>query len=139
MCNQAQVTVYAFHSNVLRADEKGLKGVFNIKGQAGVVPCFSCINVVRRLKLRDTDELVTLACTNPAKFHPRTNEMLYEALRRLSEASTGPKAALERLEKIFGLDYNAESLLFDEHLLKNVLDPIRTHCRRMGWRPTSLA
>jgi len=109
------------------ADEKALKEIFDIKGQAGQSPCFNCNNVVRFIQPTRGSRFVKLSCTDPSLFELRTNAQLRTMLDRISSAAT--KTARETLEKSFGINYCPGGLLFDAYLFNNVLDPINNYLR----------
>ena len=109
------------------ADEKGLKDIFDIKGQAGQCPCFNCNNVRRFMTRTVGGRFVTLACTDPSRFELRTNAQLRAMLMRLSEAPT--KTDREALENAFGINFAPDGLLRNTYLMTHVLDPVNNYLR----------
>ena len=110
------------------ADEKGLKEVFDIKGQSGVKCCFNCGNLARHTDLATSGpNLVDLTCSDLSKFKKITPGMLKVMLKRLTESPT--VAVREKLSKDFGINYNPDGLLYDKFLLRNVMDPLSNYIR----------
>jgi hypothetical protein len=114
------------------SDEKALKECFNIKGQAGMFPCPDCLNCgYKRSAKKDwtstSIEFITISCTDPSKFRFRTKEIIDSMKTRLSQATT--KSELDLLEKRFGINFDVNGLLWDDHLYNNVLSGFKNYLR----------
>ena len=107
-------------------DEKALKEVFDIKGQAGMFPCFSCRNLAYKRWRGAAISIVTLTCTDMTKVQPRTKAIITEMKKRILEA---PKTERKELQKKFGINYNPDGLLWDAYLWDKVLVGTQNYCR----------
>ena len=57
------------------ADADGHRGMWSIRGAAGKLPCPCCLNVVHDDELpAGSRKLVSMDCTNPARFHLATDQ-----------------------------------------------------------------
>jgi hypothetical protein len=110
------------------SDEKALKEIYDVKGQAGTFPCPTCFNVAyKRAAGKDWGaDIVTLTCTDISKFKPRTKAILTTIKKRLETAS---KTDRLELEKRFGVNYSPNGLLWDKWLFDNILEGIRGYLR----------
>ena len=124
-CGAESVVLRATFAGFL-ADEKGLKELFSVKGQAGNIMCMNCLNVRNRW------------CTlKPGEQHfwdpdisqrkPATSQHIRAMVRRISEEPG--KTKRERLEMGFGINYVPTGLLWEHHLMTNILDPCRNYIR----------
>ena len=98
------------------ADEKAIKEVYSVKGASGSKPCLWCSNVVGR-----TTEAV------PGNVHVHAADMdlceqhspdsYNEMVRRLVElvGRGAPAREIQALEQIFGLKFEAGSILFEDY------------------------
>ena len=101
------------------ADEKAIKEVYSVKGASGSKPCLWCSNVVGR-----TTEAV------PGNVHVHAADMdlceqhspdsYNEMVRRLVElvGRGAPAREIQALEQIFGLKFEAGSILFEDYTLE---------------------
>ena len=112
-------------------DEKGLKGVYNTKGPSGTKCCLSCKNVVQFMdtEVADHPYLVSFRCCHCQKFDKCSDNDVWDIVDELSRiAATGTAEELKLAQQSFGLNYDAEGLLFDRSL-RETLKPI-THWLR---------
>ena len=121
------------------ADEKALKEIFSLKGASGSKPCMKCQNVSHRMKPSDRvgTSLVSIACRQPHLLHYHTNDSIYQIvdeLRRRKPLST--VAEMARLEQIFGIHYDEDSLLFDDEL-RGIVKPVDHYVR--DWMHTMVS
>ena len=103
------------------SDESALKYGLDVKGAAGLLPCFECANVCKaRSKMPESDAsgfLVPLTCADYAKLHFRSDAEVWETsddLRR--KKTTVSKAQFEREETLVGMNYNEHGVLQDKEL-----------------------
>ena len=121
------------------ADEKGLKEFMDIKGQAGVKPCVSCKNVknfIHKNQERAADPYVAGLDVCAGEFIDRhTDESFYAMVDMLIEAKRNnmDKKQFEELEKVLGINYNADGLLFCAEL-RDVYKPVTHYIR--DWQHT---
>ena len=123
------------------ADEKQLKEIYDIKGQAGVKPCISCQNVVNFIHKDASrafgDYIIGLDCVDRRRFVPHTDESLFAMHDRL-EAAVGHMTpdAFQELERQFGVNYNPLGVLACKEL-RNVFKPLTHYIR--DWQHTLVA
>jgi hypothetical protein len=109
------------------ADEKGLKEVFGIKGQAGSVPCpLSCFNIRNRwVKLNAT--LQHFWDPDISRRMPTTHAHVLEMTRRLENASK--KERENWSTNHFGINYVPTGIMFNRYLMCKVLRPCDHYIR----------
>jgi hypothetical protein len=98
------------------ADEKGLKECFSSKGAGGMKPCLNCKNVVagRYLPVKDHVYLRDLSCADIASFDSATDADIWNMAGRLIDCNlNGSKQKMEELQKMMGITYCENGLLFD--------------------------
>ena len=109
------------------ADEKALKEIFSIKGQAGNLPCFSCLNVRNRWVNVDGTNLLTHWDPDLiVKRKPNTDVHVAIMVQRLADAS---KTKREQMERDLGINYAPFGILFCPYLTEHVLKPVRNYIR----------
>lgn len=115
------------------AGEKAQKEIFNVRGASGTKPCISRKNVFHFID--ETAYLKPLACTDPALLDRHNNESIYDIvdLLRASKPIMN-KTKFDELQKALGVNYDKETLLFDDDLRLSVLKPV-DHCLR-DWMHT---
>ena len=110
------------------ADEKALKDIFDIKGQAGNVPCFSCLNIRNRWCTLETKRTFTEQHhwePDLSKRKPTTHKHIVGVVSRLSDAAAAAtKGHLNTLQTNSGINYNPTGLLFNHRLMNVVLGDI---------------
>jgi hypothetical protein len=113
------------------ADEKGLKEIFDIKGQAGNLCCISCLNIRnRKVQIALNALLQHFWDPNLKKRVYATDAHLRLLVAELRESAlTVSKAQREKLETKVGVNYNPTGILFDDHLMTNVIHPITDYIR----------
>lgn len=121
--NGASVQVVASFCGFL-ADEKGLKEVYDIKGQAGSVPCPTCLNVRNRWVNVSGGDLVHMWDPDRTKRVFARDAHFHAKVKKLSE-STNRK----QLETQLGMNYSPNGILFDTYLMTHVLSPTRNYLR----------
>ena len=88
------------------ADEKGLKEVFSIKGQAGSVPCFSCLNIRNRwVKIAGRWQHMWDPDLSQRQY--ATKDHIIAITNRLSRARASDRG---KLETQLGINYSAQML-----------------------------
>ena len=101
-------------------DEKALKEVIGIKGASGKKPCPTCSNVVRLVDPADRrgTSLVGLDCTDYSELVYHDDDSFFEMLDRLRHLhnSGASKAAISRMEIVFGVHYDEQNLLYDAYM-----------------------
>ncbi len=124
-CGAESVVLRANFGGFL-ADEKGLKELFDVKGQAGNILCMNCLNVRNRwCKLKPGEQHFWDPDISQRK--PATSHHIQAMVRRISEEHG--KTKRETLEKDLGINYAPTGLLWDHHLMTNILDPCRNYIR----------
>jgi hypothetical protein len=114
------------------ADEKGLKEVFGIKGQAGNLPCISCLNVRNRwVKIASQPDLQHHWDADLSKRHYATDAHVRAIVHRLSDIAAQPKSAkkVKEVETRTGIVHYPTGILFDHHLSEKVLHPTTNYIR----------
>lgn len=95
-------------------DEKGLKEIFDCKGQGGTLPCMTCSNV---MALTCTDYLeegtVSISCTERGQFMHHTNASILDLIDELLDVAPG---ALDVAEQERGFNLNLYGLCLDTEL-----------------------
>ena len=115
------VVVTASFAGVL-ADEKGLKEVYDIKGQGGRLPCPSCLNVRNRfVNVRSNAALQHFWEPDLSKRRYASHEDVKAIVQRLNDASTGTITQLKELETKVGINYAPYGILFDDRLMREVV------------------
>ena len=124
-CGSESLVIGATFGGFL-ADEKGLKQLFGIKGQAGNVPCIDCLNVRNRW--------VTLEPGLQHFWDPDVSQRkkcnrkhVDIILKRLSDAPTNTER--KQIQTSTGINYVATGLLFNAWLMTNILDPCSNYLR----------
>ena len=111
------------------ADEKGLKEVFEIAGQAGSAPCISCLNVRNRWVATDGVETMKMWDTDRSKVVKTTDNHIWIKTRKLQEAAaSGNNKMLKQTQTALGCNYIEKGLLFDP-TLRSVLSPVSNYIR----------
>ena len=112
----ALVTVKGVFRGII-GDEKGLKEMYDIKGQAGWKSCISCKNVFNFIH-KDNDHVpmpadweVGLECADRSKFKPLSNRALYQLVDLLIEGTDR-----YNVEMRSGINYNPLGVLFCREL-----------------------
>ena len=124
-CGAESVVLRATFGGFL-ADEKGLKELFSVKGQAGNVLCMNCLNVRNRwCRLQPGQQHFWDPDISQRK--PASSHHIREMVHRISEEPG--KTKREQLEKDFGINYVPTGLLWEHHLMTNILDPCRNYIR----------
>ena len=113
------------------ADEKAHKMTFDIKGQAGSVPCFNCINIRNRwVNLRVTETMVEQHHWDPdlSLRKPMTHKHVVALTKRLSDthASGGN---LKAMQTNCGINFNPTGLLFNARLMNIIGDVTEKYIR----------
>ena len=112
------------------ADEKGLKEIFDIKGQAGTSPCLSCPNIRNRwVAFKSSDGLQHFWDPDLSKRTCSTDATIRIVIDRLKEAAKGPKGPLKKLQTDTGVNYCPTGILFDDHLMHNVISVPHNYIR----------
>jgi len=114
------------------ADEKGLKEVFGIKGQAGNVPCISCLNVRNRwVDIASEPDLQHHWDADLSKRRYATDAHVRAIVHRLSDIAPQPKSKgkVDDVQTRTGVVYYPTGILFDHHLSENVLRPTTNYIR----------
>jgi hypothetical protein len=119
------------------ADEKALKELFAIKGQAGNVLCpFGCLNIRNRwVDLVPGDGLQHFWDPDLTLRKQCRREHVRAMLKRLSDAQTVTRR--RTVEKAVGILYVPTGLLFNAHLMDRVVDPCTNYLR--DWMHTLLS
>ena len=109
------------------ADEKALKEIFDITGQAGSAPCFTCLNVRNRWVA--VDDTTTLKMWDPdrSKIVKATDTHIRCKVRRLREAAEHG-GNVKRMQTLLGINYSPNGLLFCAALTA-VLSPANNYIR----------
>lgn len=107
------------------ADEAALKRSLDFKGSAGAVPCAKCRNVLyTRANIPESGYCVTLACPDPGRFDPRSDQDIWDAADHLATtARESTKKLLAEEEKVAGLNHNTRSIV---HTGRGLLRPIHS-------------
>ena len=109
------------------ADEKGLKEIFDIKGQAGTVPCWSCLNVRNRwVDIESSPGLQYFWDPDLAQRRPRTAKHVASMVGRLRESLPSARGALSTA---LGMNYCPTGVLFDRELMNGVIAADRAYIR----------
>lgn len=99
------------------ADERAIKSVLSCKGASGHKPCVTCKNVVTRMDRADP-YLVHFACSDESKFDKHSAESFAAMVRDLkAKEGATTKAEFDFLEKAYGLVFQKNALVFDDHCL----------------------
>ena len=114
------------------ADEKALKEIWCLKGASGSRCCINCTNLIQFLSDADRHGtcLQGLSCYDMSLFRMTTDEEVFRMADSLKTLHDGgcTKVALARLEQILGMTYDADGILYDEHL-RTILKPVRMYIR----------
>jgi hypothetical protein len=108
------------------ADEKAHKEILEAKGASGTKPCVSCKNIAQFLDLPDDNPayLQSISCIDYDKLDYHTNDTWFEMADKLEKNKPIlRKAAFAKLEQALGLSYNAEGLMWDQHL-RTIIRPV---------------
>ena len=112
-------------------DEKGLKDMYDIKGQAGWKCCLSCKNVynfIHKRGGRSTKGEVGLECADRSRFKPLSNRQLHKVVDRLIEGVNR-----DDVEMKSGINYNPLGVLFCPEL-RHIVRPLDHYIR--DWQHT---
>ena len=108
------------------ADEKGLKEVFGIKGQAGNAPCFNCFNIRNRW-VTLTEGMQHMWDPDTSKRVPMTNAHITTIQNRLANASSQTRR--QEIQTKLGINFIPSGFLWCPWLLANVIDPTENYIR----------
>ena len=100
-------------------DADALKQGLDIKGSAGMLPCGICRNCCKKgSRLPAANEyFVDICCADVALFDARSNKDVYDCADQLSSLyGTLTKGKFEDAEKMRGLNFNADGVLFANDL-----------------------
>ena len=100
-------------------DEKALKEIFDIKGQARSVPCPSCLNARNRWVATDGTNLQKFWDPNLDGRIAKTHGHHTAIADRLRQAST--KTERNSIETKTGVNFNPFGILFDLYLMSSVI------------------
>ena len=113
LVNNTALIVHGVFAGFL-ADEKAHKELTNTKGASGTKVCINCSNVfAKNCRCALTDGAVKIGCTDPAKFTPMSNEMVYDAYDYIAAAQPKDRP---RLEQYLGIKYDEHCLMHDRHI-----------------------
>jgi len=105
------------------ADEKGLKEVFDIAGQAGSIPCvLNCFNVRNRW-CRLTEGQQHFWDPDLSLRKPTTKEHIDIIVQRIQEAKPTSKYAQDKWRAATGINFCQTGILFCTYLMANVVNP----------------
>ena len=106
------------------ADEKALKEIYDMKGQAGNIICLSCALTVRNRWVH-TDGVGAIKFWEPeaGMMSTTTKEHIHEIVRRIKEDPDN-----ESLQRQLGVNFNEDGIMFDDAFL-DMTDPIRFYIR----------
>jgi len=106
------------------ADDEALSFLGCLKGAGGIKICNKCANTTSIAPEHLDDYLVDVACSDPTKFDPLTNEKVYAMHDELKAFWVGgDKTEYERRSKLYGLKYMPGSLL-DRPSLRDIYRPV---------------
>ena len=109
------------------ADEKGLKEIFGIKGQAGSVPCWGCLNIRNRwVQLPSSGNLQYFWDCDLSNRQPRTRKHVDVMVQRLRAAPTNQQR--KDLSTTFGVNFVPSGILFSTST-STIVHPIRSYIR----------
>ena len=114
------------------ADEKGLKEVFDIKGQGGANPCLTCLNVRNRfVRIGGKPDLQRHWDPDLSKRRYATDLHVKAITQRLSDAAQAGLSNTQQnaLSTQVGVNYNPTGILFDTYLNASVLHPVKNYLR----------
>ena len=120
-----QGVLFKAHFAGFLGDEKGIKEIFNAKGPAGIRPCLTCKNVVQFLggSITSTSYLQGIDAQR-SMFDRATDDEVAQAADMLRDiAAAGPRSRLEKAEKASGINYEPNSLLYEESL-RSIVKPV---------------
>jgi len=107
------------------ADEKCLKQLFEITGQAGSVLCIDCLNVRNRwCRLKEGEQHYWDPAIENRKQATKTHIEIM--IRRVSEAQGAQRA---RLQTSTGIKFCPTGLLFCSYLMSFILNPCKNYVR----------
>ena len=116
------------------ADEKALKEVLGVKGASGSKPCPTCANVVQHWPVHQHPGLQNLKCCRKTDLVYHTNESYWEMVDYLrAQKLLLGVGKFQELEQLLGLNYDPDSLLFEDSL-RHIVKPV-DHCLR-DWMHT---
>lgn len=119
-CGSESIVVVASFAGFL-ADEKGLKQLLEIKGQAGSLPCLSCLNIRNRwVKLLAGDGNQHFWDPDLSKRKQCTHDHVKMMVKRLEDAPT--QTMRTEMQVKLGINYVPTGLLFDKWLMDNIVD-----------------
>jgi hypothetical protein len=116
------------------ADEKGLKEIFDIKGQAGSVPCWNCLNVRNRWVATDGHAKFKFWEPCGDNVIKMTDAHLEEKIRRLEDCS-GPLQ--QQVATRVGINYAPRGLLFCHDTRTRIMKPLTNYIR--DWMHTLMS
>ena len=124
-CGEEAFVLVATFGGIL-ADEKGLKQIFGITGQAGSVPCISCLNVRNRwCTLKPGEQFFW---DPEVGKRTKTNRKHIELiLRRLADAPNTKER--KRLQTATGFNFVPRGRLFDSWLMSSIIIPDSIYLR----------
>ena len=111
------------------ADEKGLKEVFDIAGQAGNLPCvLGCLNARNRWCKLAHGEQYFYDC-NIDQRKQTTKQHVLSMVQRMNDANPTSDYAKEKWRQSLGINYNVHGILFCTYLMSRVVDPTQHYVR----------
>ena len=109
------------------ADEKALKELFDITGQAGNVPCpLSCLNVRNRWVDTSAGGLQKHWDPDLSRRIRTTDSHVKKMVDRLARATPGVR---QTMQTRLGINYNPRGMMFDDWLMNTVLSAPRNYIR----------
>ena len=106
------------------ADEKAHEELMNVKGASGMKPCPTCKNIVNRVDVGAHAYLQNLSCCEYDKFDYHTNESFWEVIDHLrNQKHVLSKTKFAELQKYVGVNYDEDTLLYDDSL-RSMVKPI---------------
>ena len=128
---------YKHHQFVLRLkygatimDEEAFRAVTAVKGHSGTKPCLSCLNIFARMGPYEEfhhDYLVHVLSPESHRFIPHTVEtfkVMCDNLKKAVQEGQRPYGmTVEELERLYGVNYVEDGVLFDEYCLNEIRFP----------------
>ena len=101
------------------ADEKAQKEVWSLKGASGTKCCGWCKNVVGRMTVERGGYLVHYSWATPDEFDAHTDDSYRAMIATLTRtASQCPRQELFNLAQVFGINYDTNSILWDQDIME---------------------
>ena len=106
---------FHFQLGNILADGDAIRAIFSWKGASGKLPCMLCSNVLSERCA--SDRLVYIDCPHVERFLLASDDEIWAKADRLhADHGTGTKTAFENLQKIYGLTYCPDGVLWDFQL-----------------------